>query len=131
MNDFKDVLTQKLNAADSFEVPAAAPGQMTSLKRRVSAPPPEYDLDQRVFVLHVPYCKRCATQNEFEEKEDTGCPHTDRKNYLSLLQNCRDKGYILLHWKEDTLKDGTVQASCTWGVPREVPAKIKRNILTM
>lgn len=122
------------NLADKFQTrdpfsgtlespPAAALGQ-----RRPSGATTAYKIEHKVFILHRPVeaCVRCKRlyvialeRGDVDPNDDdlATCPHNDRAAYLVVLQKAHNQECVILHWREETLKNGVVQASTTWGVP--------------
>lgn len=141
MPTFAEQLQKRLNQEASFEVPAGAPGQMMTAGRGTPLTQKDYRVDQGVFVLYRPVesCPKCkiaiiralkraevsdGTEDDVErEPLPEECPHIHKRAYLDVLQNCRNAGWVMLNWREETLKNGTVQASITWGVPTETKVK--------
>lgn len=134
MSNLADRIQNRLSPGSVFESPpAAALGQ-----RGVSAPGQTYRIDHKVFILHRPVeaCVRCkrayaiALENGTIDPDDDShahCPHNDRAEYLQVLQKCHAREWVIMHWREETLKNGVVQASTTWGVPeaKKAPAAPK------
>jgi hypothetical protein len=130
--EFGKILQQKLNAPE-FQGPALA--------RRGggagAAPSGGFKVDHGVFVLYKPVeaCARCRARLESDafdpDAEDAyECPHNKRAAYLEIVQKCHDGGWTMLAWREETLKNGTVQISMSWGVPKNPEPKKTKELLS-
>lgn len=85
-----------------------------------------YEFFHDVFVIYRPYesCKWCAKairEGRLQEPEDADytCPHTRRDAYHALVQRFLKEGYRRVTYKEETLKNGTIQISVSWVVPEK------------
>lgn len=126
MSNFDEKLKKGLASDYTFEIPAAAPGQ----KRAMAAARQALSIHQNVFVLYRPFsaCGKCKMLFErslevnpqgIVENDSDSCPHTNKAEYLRTLQSCHDDRWSVMNWREETLKNGTVQVSMTWGVPED------------